>query len=70
MPKLTIDGITFHTEDLTDRGRAVLSSLQFVDGQLDRLRREITVLRTARLAYAKALKAEAECSAADAGAAE
>lgn len=63
MPKLTVDGITFNTEDLTDRGRAVLASLQFVDGQLQRLRGEIAVHSTARQSYAQALKAELDAAA-------
>ena len=58
MPKVTIDGLEFHSEDLTERGRAVLASLQFVEGQLARLRGEIAVHQTARQSYAQALRAE------------
>lgn len=58
MPKLTVDGLDLNTEDLSERGRAVLASLQFADGQIERLRHEIAICRTARASYAEALKAE------------
>ena len=58
MPKVTIDGLELNSEDLGERGRAVLASLQFVDGQLQRLGQEIAVLKTARASYAQALRAE------------
>ena len=31
MPKITIDEIEYHTEDLTENGRAQLASLQFLE---------------------------------------
>jgi len=58
MPKLSVDGIDLNTEDLSEQGRAVLASLQFVDGQIERLRGEIALCKTARASYAQALKAE------------
>ncbi|MCR9152304.1 MAG: DUF6447 family protein [Rhodobacteraceae bacterium] len=58
MPKVTIDGLELNSEDLGERGRAVLASLQFVEGQLQRLGQEIAVLKTARASYARALRAE------------
>jgi hypothetical protein len=58
MPKITIDEIDYHTEDLTDAGRAQLASLQFIEGQLQKIAQEIAAYQTARLAYVAALKAE------------
>jgi hypothetical protein len=58
MPKITIDNIDYNTEDLTENGRAQLSSLQFLEGQMQKIRQEIAVYQTAQAAYAKALKAE------------
>ena len=58
MPKITVDGIDYNTEDLTDNGKAQLASLQFLEQQMIKLKSEIAVYQTARNAYAQALKAE------------
>jgi hypothetical protein len=58
MPKITIDEIEYNTEDLTENGRAQLASLQFLEGQMQKIRQEILVYQTAQTAYAQALKAE------------
>ena len=58
MPKITIDEIEFHTEDLTENGRAQLASLQFLEGQMQKITQEIAVYQTAQVAYAQELKAE------------
>lgn len=58
MPKITVDGIDYNTEDLTDNGKAQLASLQFLEKQLSKIRGEIAVYQTARNAYAQALKQE------------
>ena len=58
MPKITIDEIEYHTEDLTENGRAQLASLQFLEGQMQKIRQEISVYQTAQAAYSQALKAE------------
>lgn len=56
MPKITIDGLEYNTEDLSDNGKAQLASLQFLEAQMNKIRAEIAVYQTARLSYAKALK--------------
>lgn len=58
MPKFTMDGIDFNTEDLSENGRAQLASLQFLEVQMQRLKQEITVYQTAQMTYLQALKAE------------
>ena len=58
MPKITIDEIEYHTEDLTENGRAQLASLQFLEGQMQKITQEIAVYQTAQVAYAQELKAE------------
>jgi hypothetical protein len=58
MPKITIDGIEYNTEDLTENGKAQLASLQFLEVQMNKLKSEIAVYQTARSSYASALKAE------------
>lgn len=62
MPKITIDNIEYNTEDLTDNGRAQLASLQFLEGQMQKIRNEMAVYQTAQRTYIAALKAEIEQS--------
>ena len=60
MPKITVDGIEYNTEDLSDNGKAQLASLQFLEVQMKKLKSEIAVYQTARHSYVAALKAELE----------
>lgn len=62
MPKITVDGIEYNSEDLSDNGKAQLASLQFLEVQLSKLRSEIAVFQTARTAYVSALKSELDKS--------
>ena len=57
MPKITVDGIEYNTEDLSDNGKAQLASLQFL-AQTKKIRAEIAVYQTAKNSYLAALKAE------------
>ena len=58
MPNITIDGIDYNTEDLTENGKAQLASLQFLEIQMNKLKSEIAVYQTARNTYMTVLKAE------------
>ena len=58
MPKITVDGIEYNTEDLSDNGKAQLASPQFLEVQMSKLQNEIAVFQTAKNAYISALKAE------------
>ena len=60
MPKITVDGIDYNSEDLSDNGKAQLASLQFLEVQLNKIQGEIAVYQTARNSYVAALKAELE----------
>jgi len=60
MPKITVDGIEYNTEDLSENGKAQLASLQFLEVQMNKLQNEIAVFQTAKAAYIAALKAELE----------
>lgn len=62
MPKITVDGIEYNTEDLSDNGKAQLASLQFLEVQMNKLQNEIAVFQTAKAAYIAALKVELEKS--------
>lgn len=56
MPKITVDGIEYNSEDLSENGKAQLASLQFLDVQMNKLKSEIAVYQTARNSYVAALK--------------
>lgn len=58
MPKITVDGIEYNTEDLSENGKAQLASLQFLEVQMNKLKSEIAVYQTARSTYVLALKGE------------
>lgn len=60
MPNITVDGIEYNTEDLSDNGKAQLASLQFLEVQMNKLKNELAVYQTARAAYVAALKTELE----------
>ena len=60
MPKINVDGVEYNTEDLSDNGKAQLASLQFLEVQLSKIKKEIAVYQTAKAAYMAALKAELE----------
>lgn len=58
MPKFTVDGIDYNTEDLSDNGKAQLASLQFLEFQMRKIKDEIAVYNTAKASYIAGLKAE------------
>lgn len=60
MPKITIDNIEYNTEDLTENGNAQLASLQFLEGQMQKVRQEMAVYQTAHNTYVQELKNEIE----------
>ena len=60
MPKITVEGIEYNTEDLSENGKSQLASLQFLEVQMNKLKSEIAVYQTARNSYVAALKAELE----------
>lgn len=62
MPKITVDNIEYNTEDLTDKGKAQLASLQFLEVQITKLKNEVAVFQTARNTYVKTLQDELEKS--------
>ena len=60
MPKITVDGIEYNTEDLSENGKAQLASLQFLEAQMNKLKSEVAVYQTARNTYTAMLKKELE----------
>lgn len=62
MPLITVDGVEYNTEDLSDDGKAQLQSIQFLERQLLVLQNEVAVFKTARTAYMTALRTELNAS--------
>ena len=60
MPKLTLDGLNYNTEDLSKRGLILLKSLQHADRHLESLAMEAEILKTARQVYVEKLKQQLE----------
>ncbi len=60
MVNITIDGTSYETDDLSDNAKAQVASLQFNEAHMNRLRNELAIADTARMAYTAALKKELE----------
>ena len=58
MSKITIDDIEYETDDMTDEAKGQLGSLQFVNGEIQRLQAQVAAMRTAGNAYTVALGKE------------
>ena len=58
MPKVTIDGKEYDTDELSDTINSQLLSLQFAQNELKRLEAQVAVFRTSIAAYSSALKDE------------
>lgn len=56
--KITIDDVEYKLDDLSDDAKAQLSSIKFVDAQLQQLDNEWAISDTARIGYTNALKNE------------
>tara|TARA_B100000214_G_scaffold238584_2_gene174536 strand:- start:504 stop:686 length:183 start_codon:yes stop_codon:yes gene_type:complete len=56
MAKVNIDGQDYEFDDLSDKAKAQLLSLQFVQGELKRLEAQIAVFKTAEVGYIRELK--------------
>ena len=60
MAKIKIDDIEYDTDDMSDNAKAQVASLQFNEAHMNRLRNELAIADTAKIAYVNALKAELE----------
>jgi len=58
MAKVTLDGKEYDTEEMTEEARNLIASVQFIEQQLQKKRNEVSIAKTARGAYARALKKE------------
>lgn len=57
-PKIIIDDKEYLIEDLSDNAKQQLGSLRATDAEIARLESMIAMLKTARIAYARAAKEE------------
>ena len=55
---ITIDGVEYKLDELSDNAKAQIANIQFVDTQLQQLNNEWAVADTARIGYTNALKAD------------
>ena len=60
MVKITIDDVEYDTENMSDNAKAQVASLQFNEAHMNRLRNELAIADTAKIAYTRALKIELE----------
>ncbi len=60
MVKITIDDVEYDTENMSDNAKAQVASLQFNEAHMNRLRNELAIADTAKIAYVNALKVELE----------
>ena len=58
MANVTIDGKDYNLDDLNEKAKEQLASLQFVQNELQKLEAQKNILRTASAAYSQALKNE------------
>ena len=58
MASVTIDGKEYDVDSLSDEAKKQLGSLQFVQGEINKLNAQIAVYKTAAVAYTAALKKE------------
>jgi hypothetical protein len=57
MTTITIDGLVYDLDSLSDDAKAQLGSMQAVDRRIAMAQEEMAILQTARIGYSKALQA-------------
>ena len=57
MAKVTIDGVNFDTDTMSQESRQQLEMLMMTEQKIRQLQAEVAMMQTARQAYAGALKA-------------
>ena len=58
MASITIDGKEYNLDDLSDKAKENLRSLQFTQGEMQKLQASLAIYNTAAAAYSTALKNE------------
>ena len=57
---VTVDGSEYNLDDLSEKAKAQINNIQFVDSRIQQLNNEFAVSDTARIGYTQALKSELE----------
>ena len=60
MANIKLDGVDYDIDSLSDEAKATVSSLQFVQSEIQRANANIAILKTAESAYVNSLKQEVE----------
>ena len=60
MAKIKLDDVEYDTDDMSENAKAQLASLQFNEAHINRLKNELAIADTAKIAYVNALKRELE----------
>lgn len=55
--EVTVDGVTYRVDDLTEEARTQVANIKFVDSEIAALNARLAVYTTARIAYEHALRA-------------
>jgi len=58
MSKITLDGVEYDFDALSPEAKNTVASIQFVDKKIQDKKNELSIAKTARAAYAAALKKE------------
>lgn len=58
--KVSIDGTEYALDSLSENARNQIANLRVTDQEITRLQQQLGIVKTARLAYANALKKELE----------
>jgi hypothetical protein len=58
MTTITIDGVEYDSEKMSDVTKTNISTIRYIDNELARLSFQTATLQTARSAYANAIKQE------------
>tara|TARA_B100000214_G_C23438571_1_gene388121 strand:- start:208 stop:399 length:192 start_codon:yes stop_codon:yes gene_type:complete len=58
MASVNIDGKEYDIDSLSDKAKANIASLQFVQNEINRLNGELAVYKTAQVAYTKVVQNE------------
>ena len=58
MPSIKIDDTEYSSDNLSDKAKAYLTNIQFVQTEVNKLENQIRVYKVAEASYAKLLKDE------------
>ena len=60
MATITVDGVEYDSDNMSDEAKNQVASLQFVKNEISRLQAQLVVYKTAEVGYISALKTNLE----------